>query len=158
MIDYKPVGGVESVALYPADAVTQALFSQEGCEVEFRADAEVVEVELIDDGSCFEEIVSSANGVVGVAHTLTLVARRCSAEEWLAPRFLERTAQDGVIAVVKLCDGRSLIVGYSQHFGDEQPLRLESVCVTSGKELLDTPIVTIRLVSHDAALAAERLF
>ena len=52
--NYKPIGGVESVALYPAEAVVKALFSSEGCEVEFSSMP--LEVALIDDASHYEEI------------------------------------------------------------------------------------------------------
>ena len=125
MVDQKPVGGVEAVVLYPADAVKHALFSQGGCEVEFQGEG--VAVALIDDASLYEEVVSSAKGIVGVTHSLTLVARYKDAGVWLATPFLERLAQEGVIATVALSDGRSIVVGYSQHFGEEQPLTLESV-------------------------------
>ena len=43
---YKPIGGVESVALYPTDAVEWALFSANGCEVELSGSP--IEVELLD--------------------------------------------------------------------------------------------------------------
>ena len=46
---YKPVGGVESVALYPADAVVTALFSSDGCEVELSGIP--IEVPLLEDCS-----------------------------------------------------------------------------------------------------------
>lgn len=158
MAVHKPVGGVESVALYPADAVEQALFSKGGCEVAFRSASEVVEVALVDDGSLYEEVVESARGVVKVTHRLSLVSRRCDAEAWLSLSFLERASQEGLIALVRLCDGRQMVVGYSQHFAEEQPLMLERVELSSGKELLTTPTVTLHLVSHDTSLAAERLF
>ena len=153
MVDQKPVGGVDAVVLYPADAVKHALFSQWGCEVEFQGEG--VAVALIDDASLYEEVVSSAKGIVGVTHSLTLVARYKDAGVWLATPFLERLAQEGVIATVALSDGRSIVVGYSQHFGEEQPLMLESVTTSSGRALSETPSVTLRLVSHDTALAAE---
>ena len=151
---HKPIGGVESVTLYPADAVKQALFSQEGCEVEFQSGAYPVEVMLVDDASSYEEIVEPTNGVVKVEHRLTLVARHCDADEWLSEEFLERLSQEGVIATVGLCDGRRVLVGYSQHFAEEQPLLLDKMASFSGRELLDTPTVTLMLVSHDTDLAA----
>lgn len=155
MVDQKPVGGVDAVVLYPADAVKHALFSQGGCEVEFWEDVQGVAVNLIEDASLYEEVAKSVNGIVGVTHNLTLVARYKDAGEWLATPFLDRLAQEGAIATVALSDGRRIVVGYSQHFGEEQPLMLASVTTSSGKALLDTPSVTLRLVSHDTALAAE---
>ena len=52
--NYKSIGGVESVALYPAEAVARALFSNEGCEVELLGTP--VEVTLMEDASHYEEI------------------------------------------------------------------------------------------------------
>lgn len=150
---YKPVGGVESCTLYPADAVQTAIFSSEGCEVQLRGEG--VEVALLENSSRYEEETKGNDGVVKVAHRLHLVADRMEAEVWLDHDFLERLAVEGSVAVVALEDGRRLLVGYSPHFGNEQPLRLECLISTSGSTLHDHPIVTLRLVSHDIEFASE---
>ena len=152
---YKPVGGVESVALYPADAVVTALFSSNGCEVELSGNS--IEVPLLDDASQYDEISRLEHGAASVLHKLHLVADRKDAEKWLDSAFLERAAFEGFIAVVSLSSGQSLLVGYSAHLGNEQPLRLESLTTSSGKTLHETPSVTLRLVSCDADLAAQIL-
>ena len=71
---YKPVGGVESVVLYPADAVQTALFSSEGCSATLLG--EELEVALLDDGSYYEERAESVDGITKIAHRLHLVADR----------------------------------------------------------------------------------
>lgn len=152
---YKPVGGVERVALYPAHAVEMALFSNEGCEVSLAGTP--IEVELIDDGSFYEETIENKCGVTRISHRLHLCASRECAEAWLDNEFLEQMALDGVVAVASLNDGRTLLVGYSAHFEAEQPLRLESLTSTSGSELHETPVVTLQLHSHDTAFSAEIL-
>lgn len=152
---YKPVGGVESATLYPADAVGEALFSSRGCEVELSG--ETICVPLLDDGSRYEERAECKRGIHKVSHTLHLVADRDSASEWFAADFLERASTDGVIAIVTLCDGRRLLLGYSAHFGDEQPLRLESLISNSGETLRDIPTATLCLVSHDTEFSPELL-
>ena len=145
--NYKPIGGVESVALYPADAVATALFSSVGCEVSLTGTP--LEVELLESRSSFEEQSKVRNGVTRISHKLHLVADRQKASAWLEQDTLERVAIEGVIAVVTLCDSRRLLVGYSALFGDEQPLRLESLISASGDSPHDMPTVTLELSSCD---------
>ena len=142
--NYKPVGGVESVTLYPANAVESALFSSDGCEVD-----------LLDDLSQYEECAECNDGVACVSHRLSIVADRRDASDWLTIEFLEQVLYEGLVAVVSLCDGRRLLVGYSAQFTTEQPLRLESLTSSSGSRLHDTPTVTLRLVSYDTEFSPE---
>jgi hypothetical protein len=151
--NYKAVGGVERVALYPTEAVEEALFSSEGCEVTLAASP--IEVEPLDDGSRYEEEATNRDGATLVTHRLHLVADRSSAERWLEQDFLERAAVEGVVAVVTLCDGRTLLVGYSAHFGNEQPLLLDSLTSSSGEGAHDSPRVTLQLHSHDTEFSTE---
>lgn len=148
---YKPIGGVESATLYPADAVEMALFSSNGCEVALQGEA--IAVELLDDASYYQEVAENHQGAKRVSHTLHLVADRIKGQRWLEEEFLERCAVEGVIAAIKLCDGRHLLAGYSATFASEQPLRLESATSTSGTSPHDIPTVTLRLVSHDTAFS-----
>lgn len=151
--NYKPIGGVERVLLYPTEAIDSVLFSSDGCEVEVSATP--LEVELLDDASHYEEESDCTNGITRISHRLHLVADRREAEAWLATDFLERVAIEGVVARVTLCDGRTLLVGYSSHLGNEQPLHLECLISSSGSTLRDKPTVTLRLVSHDTEFASE---
>ena len=153
--NYKPIGGVESVALYPAEAVAKALFSSEGCEVELSGTP--IEVALIDDVSHYEETSHLECGTNSVSHQLILVAEMSEGERWLDKQFLERAFFDGVVAVVTLCSGVRLLVGYSAQFTSEQPLRLDSITSSSGNTLHQTPSVTLRLVSRDTEFSAHIL-
>lgn len=153
--NYKPVGGVESCTLYPADAVQTIIFSSKGCSVQLQGSP--IEVELLDDSSHYHEEIKCKDGLLKVLHRLQLVADRKAAEKWLDTEFLEQLSIEGAIAVVKLEDGRSLLVGYSSHFGDEQPLRLEYLISESGNNLHDKPIVTLQLLSYDTEFSSEIL-
>jgi hypothetical protein len=151
----KPIGGVEGVALYPADAVTSALFSSEGCEVELSGVA--VEVPLLDDSSYYTETSKTTNGVTRISHLLHLVADRNDATEWLTEEFIERAYFEGFVAVISLCSGRQLLAGYSALFENEQPLRLESLTHSSGSGPHEVPSVTLRLIAHDTAFSPNIL-
>ena len=155
MMSNKPVGGVERCTLYPADAVTTALFSCDGCEVELVGSP--IEVSLLDDASKYEEYSQTDVDATLISHLLHLVAERNEAKQWLNNDFIERANTEGFVAVISLCDGRRLLVGYSMNFGNEQPLRLDSIISTSGKSLNETPSVTLRLISQDTEFSPEIL-
>ena len=151
--NYKPVGGVESCALYPAEAVQTALFSSEGCQATLSGMP--VAVMLLDDASHYEEVVESCDGITKISHRLSLVADRGDAAPWLDVDFLERASIEGLVAVVGLANGCSVLVGYSLRFGNEQPLRLQSMTSASGSKLHDTPTVTLLLTSCDTEFSCE---
>jgi hypothetical protein len=153
--NYKSIGGVESVALYPADAVAKALFSSEGCEVELSGTP--IEVALIDDASHYEESSRLECGTTTVSHLLHLVAEMNDGEKWRDEQFLESAFFEGFVAVVTLCSGIRLLVGYSAKFTNEQPLRLDSITSASGSTPLETPSVTLRLMSRDTDFSAHIL-
>lgn len=153
--NYKPVGGVESCALYPTDAVEMAIFSSEGCTL--RLSGTPIAVVLLDDASLYEENFSFEQGAATVAHRLHLAADRLEAKEWLDETFLERAAFEGFIALLSLNDGRRLLSGYSAHLGAEQPLRLEKITSTSGNTLRERPSVVLQLIAHDADFSTEIL-
>ena len=93
---YKPIGGVSRAELFVVG---------DGFSVESVVEGGGIEVELIDDGSSYEELFISTDGLVSVQHTLTLTARRGVADEWLDKRFLELCAARGVVARVLLSSG-----------------------------------------------------
>jgi hypothetical protein len=153
--NYKSIGGVESVALYPVDAVATALFSSEGCEVELLGSP--IEVALMDDASHYEECSKWECGATTVSHQLHLVAEMSEGATWCNEQFLERAFFEGFVAVVTLASGVRLLVGYSALFANEQPLRLDSITSSSGSTPHETPSVTLRLVSHDTEFSAHIL-
>ena len=152
-LQHKPVGGVRSVRLYPANTVESVIFSVGECQVVLSTEG--VGVELLDDASLYEEQLCNKGGAPLVEHNLTLVAERNRGSEWLDGAWQERMTTEGVVAVVELNDGRVLLVGYSEEFGDEQPLHLASLVSSSGQALLDTPRLTLKLISYDTRMSCE---
>ena len=144
---YKPVGGILSAELFFASEVNTAGDLPEG---------KGVAVELIDDESTYEELFSASNGLVSVQHTLTLCSTTQLATDWFAADFLTRAAADGVVARIGLSSGESIVVGWSQHFGFEQPLRLRSLAFHSGSRPSETPRVELTLTSMDTTSAFDQ--
>ena len=141
---YKPKGGVVAAELYPAGE----LHSLEGLTA-----GTGIGVELVDDGSKYEELFVAKEGLVSVEHTLTLCAARNKATEWLDADFLQRCAVEGVVARVEMATGEELWIGWSEKFGTEQALRLKQMQYMSGSEPNFAPCVILQLSSHDVQSA-----
>ncbi len=143
---YKPVGGVLSAELF-------TVYDKVGVEDLLKGQG--VAVELVDDGSKYEEKASANNTLVSVQHTLTLCSDRSLAAAWFDDEFLCRAAVEGVAARVKMATGEELLLGWSERFGFEQALRLESLLFSSGSSPNDSPRVELRLVGCDVSSALK---
>jgi hypothetical protein len=143
---YKPVGGVVAAVLYPVGALG---------EIDDVATVTGIEVELLDDGSSYEEEFISKQGLVSVKHTLTLCAERSVAQPWLDSDFVQRCAAEGVVARVELSSGEEVQVGWSPKFQFEQALRLAELRFRSGRTLDEVPCVVLTLVSSDVGSALQ---
>ena len=144
---FKPVGGVAHAELFAVGGIDSA---------EDLVQGEGIAVELLDQGSHYDEEATADNLPVSVQHTLTLCAwpDKCSA--WFNADFLARASADGVVARIELCTGESIVVGWSQRFGLEQPLRLRSLAFHSGSRPSDSPRVVLTLASFDTASAFDQ--
>lgn len=132
----KPIGGIKSCVLYAAGAVEN----------------QPVTVELMDDRSTYNQMLSSNKGVCTVTHTLRLVAYKDSAVAWLESHFIRRASIQGVVAELTLNDGGSVKVGYSEALLYQQPLRLSKVEIESGSSAEHIPTVVLTLCSQDTSL------
>lgn len=152
-IYYKPVGGVARVVLYRPTDDMETAFGADCCTAVFNCEG--IDVTLLDDRSSFEECAAPQAGAVSVVHTLTLVASRNEAAQWLAPDFIMRATHEGLVADITLNDGRRLLCGCSEALGSEQPLRLVSLRSDSCCRLSQTPALVLTLRSEDTAFACE---
>ena len=141
---YKPVGGLLRAELFALEGLSSAEDMVSGAGVE---------VSLMDDGSSYEELHSAEGLPVSVQHTLTLCSDRNLAREWFDEQWLARLASEGVAARVTLSTGEQIVLGYSERFGFEQALRLESLKFFSGKSPNERPRVQLVLRSHDTQSA-----
>lgn len=148
----KHLGGVESIRLVSAvdvEAVeydpSQRLFSG----LALREGSDPVEVLFADGTACYEERVS-ADGVV--THTLTFVMRGLQRE---GAEVLRSLSVDGMVAVVGLAEGESLLVGYSPEAAADYPLRLTQTLLDSGKSRAQRASTTLVFSSQDGSLACH---
>jgi hypothetical protein len=141
---YKPVGGLLRAELFALEGLSSAEDMVSGAGVE---------VSLMDDGSSYEELHSAEGLPVSVQHTLTLCSDRNQAREWFDEQWLAHLASEGVAARVTLSTGEQIVLGYSERFGFEQALRLQSLKFLSGKSPNDSPRVQLVLRSLDTQSA-----
>lgn len=141
---YKPVGGILAAELF----LTRDLSS-----IEDLATAQPIAVELVDDGSLYEEHFTQENGLVSVSHTLTLRSNRVLAEEWFSVELMQILAVEGAVARVQMATGEQITIGYSPRMGFNQALRLESLSFSSGEKPCSSPCVELKLHSRDLCSA-----
>lgn len=128
-MNHKPIGGVQSVTLRSTPTA-----------------ATTIAVPLVDDSSVYQQCIEASESVV-VRHTLTLVARRNDAEDWLSESFVQRAACSGFVAEVVLNDGRQYSVGDSS-----APLYLMKLVSDSKMSATEEPTVTLTLCCENNTL------
>ena len=102
-----------------------------------------------------EESAESDNTLVSVKHTLTLCSDRWLAAAWFDKEFMQRAAADGLVARITMATGEQIVVGWSERFGLEQPLRLKTLSFCSGSRPNDSPRVVLTLWSRDTESAIK---
>lgn len=124
----KPVGGITAVTLALLSGVLQS-------------------ITLVEERSSYIEEVISDDGILRVHHTLTLVVPRSEVASLL--QIAPALAAEGVTGSVTTSAGERLIVGWSNRFILEQPLRLTSFVIGSGARHADGNEATLRFESDD---------
>lgn len=152
----KPVGGILEIGITPADNVAGLYFDAAGrcIGVSWRNPLLLAQLPLTDFRSSYAEQTESGGGIPLVRHTLTVVAGFDPGRAAFDTAFLAE-ASEGVAALVTLLSGARLLVGWSQRFKAEQPLRLRTLTFDSGCNRSDRPAATLVLESADTAPAIE---
>lgn len=127
-VERKPVGGITAATIAPLSGVTLSMT-------------------LVEERSAYTEEVISDEGILRVHHTLTLVVPRSEVASLL--KIAPAMATEGVTGSVTTSAGERLIVGWSNRFILEQPLRLTSFVIGSGARHADGNEATLRFESDD---------
>lgn len=141
----KPVGGLKRVAVVPA-GTTVADSPQEIA-------SQVVALPLMEDGSVYEEILQSEDGVLIVCHRLTLTLARDVAQREVTERVAVAWSREGTAALVETLSGERLIVGWSERWQHEQPLRLVKMESTTALSPAEIPTARLIFESYDDSSA-----
>ena len=153
MISCRPKGGIKDVRLIDVSQIAGLEYDQEGsvCTgLKVMSQAGVVKYDILEDKSSYEESVSESNGFRVVKHTLNLIRGMVSTDkmypvaEWMV---------NGCVALVTFIGGKRLLIGLSESFGMEYPLRLVSVLRNSGCKMDDGVTEKLTLESMDVSEA-----
>ena len=146
-------GGIRLLGLIDQREVVSATYSEldKGfTELTLDEGASLSKFEFLEDGAEYRETIAAKDGAPTVAHELTFTLERMDADTAAASR-------SGLIAVVVTINGDALLLGYSQEFGKERPLRIASAQATTGRLLSETTSETVTLRSEDVSKARPLL-
>ncbi len=150
----KRSGGIRSLALAAASDVAGAVMEAGVCTgVTLKQGAVFRKYGFKEGEACFTEEMSIVNGVAKVAHGITFALERPDGSSAQAIAQLAAASEDGIVAIVTTNGNVSFLVGYSDKFGTEQPLRLTKTSLSSGAKPADGTADIIVLASQDDSKA-----
>lgn len=137
----KPVGGLKQVAVVP-QGITAGDSPQE-------IEAQVIALPLLEDSSMYEEIAESTDGVVLVHHRLMLTMARDVAQSVVSDAVVQAWSREGTAAVIVTESGEKFLVGWSERWQHEQPLRLVKSESTTAQSPSEIPTRRLTFESFD---------
>ena len=155
----KRSGGIRSVALVQAGAVAGVKYdglNRRYTEVTLQSGEAFAVYHFKEDAAVYTERVASDPSGSLVTHTLTMMLERMDAASAEAVQALcKASLYGGLVAIVTFNNGGSFLVGYSDRFGLEYPLRMKTAAGVSGTLLTDAcgESVTLACVDTDKACA-----
>ena len=153
-------GGIRLLGLIDQREVVSATYSEldKGfTELTLDEGASLSKFEFLEDGAEYRETIAAKDGAPTVAHELTFTLERMDADTAAAIEAIIEASRSGLIAVVVTINGDALLLGYSQEFGKERPLRIASAQATTGRLLSETTSETVTLRSEDVSKARPLL-
>ena len=143
----KPVGGIRAAAVVLQGAA--------GCGSASAVVSAARPVPVVEERSSYEEVSAVVDGAVCIEHRLVLAVPADYAAECLTAELLRHWAVEGTAAAVDTESGERIVVGWSERFGCEQPLRLVSAEFSSGNSTRQTPAAILTLRSFDTETATR---
>ena len=153
-------GGIRLLGLIDQREVVSATYSEldKGfTELTLDEGASLSKFEFLEDGAEYRETIAAKDGAPTVAHELTFTLERMDADTAAAIEAIIEASRSGLIAVVVTINGDALLLGYSQEFGKERPLRIASAQATTGRLLSETTSEPVTLRSEDVSKARPLL-
>ena len=139
MIYLANVGDITSFTLTGSE---YSAVTMNGTAVFYKYEFEQDTAEIRENGS-FE------NGSTAITHELELLLPKMETTQRDAIQALFDQSPCGLIAIAKDSNGNQWVLGYSENFLKERPLKINSDATTSGKGLTDLNGSTIVLQSID---------
>lgn len=149
-------GGIRILALINQSDVLGATYhlrSQGYTEIRLREGCRFSVYEFPEDQAEYIEQVSFSQGALVVRHELRFMLEKMGDEISPIISELNQSSLTGLIGIVVTPNGDSFVVGYSEEFRAEQPLRVRSITGRTGKGLSDPTYELITLGSEDVSKA-----
>ena len=153
----KKTGGIKNISICAATDISNLTYNKNNhaySNIELRENCKFANYEFRENEASFSEEVILQNGIVSVKHTVQFSLERPDSNSAVALNELMKISQDGMIAIVATNSGINFLVGYSQDFAAEQPLRIDKSSLDSGEKYADSSLETITLVAEDNSIAA----
>lgn len=148
----KRSGGIRSIALAAAGNIAGAEIDNASgiCTgIHFNESSGFGLYDFMEGEAYFTEELSVTDGVAKVKHEIAFTLERPDNGSANAVKKLLETSKEGIVAVVTTNSNVSFLVGYSDKFGTEQPLRLEKAEMSTGANPANNTTEIITLVSRD---------
>ena len=148
----KRSGGIRSIKLASVNDITDVVTDNTSgiCTgINFVENGGFSLYEFMEGEASYSEKMSAADGVTEVEHEIKFSLERPDNDTKMAINELLKTSHKGIVAVVTTNSNVSFLVGYSDKFGTEQPLRLEKTEMSTGTNPANNTSEIITLVSKD---------
>lgn len=152
----KRSGGLRSISLIESDDMLNAVYDREKSiysQIVLKEECGLKTYEFREGEAFFSEETETVDGTIRVRHEITFSLERPDKDSANAMDEIINASANGIIAVVTTNNGVSFLVGYSEKFGTEQPLRIKNSHMTTGRQFQDITVETITLVSEDCTKA-----
>ena len=149
-------GGIEKIGLLRAADIALVEYNASGdlfTSLSLTTGAAIAVYQFDEDSAEYSEVHRRTDGSYSVEHRLSMSLGRFDSSSREAVEEIALTSECGVVAVVRTCSGEEFVVGYSQEFGAERPLRLLSSEATTGAKPSDATCRKLTLGSLDTASA-----
>lgn len=152
----KRSGGISSILLAAAKDVTgvECNVIPEVCTaISLNQGVQFAKYEFKEGEAFYAEEMSIEGRVTRVRHEITFTIERPDSGSAQAVARLAKTSAEGMVAIITTNSNVCYLVGCSEKFGMEQPLRLSKASLTTGMTPSDDTKEVISLVSEDDSKA-----
>ena len=143
-------GGLKNLWLANADDVTSfTLTGDDYSAVTMVGVTTFYKFEFEQDTAELRENVVRENGSTQATHEVEIFIPKLTSANRAAIEEIINTSSCGMVGIAETADGTKFVVGYSENFTTDRPLKLLSDTTTSGKALTDLTGATVIVQSID---------
>lgn len=149
-------GGVRRLWLVPADGVMAVDMSADGtgCTgISLREGTRWAEYQFREGDAAYEERTVLAGTIPGIIHEISFALPRLDYVSSCAVTELLSGNAGGFVGLLVTGGGDAIVLGWSEKFGFERPLRMGAAVSSTGKSTADTALRRVVLKNEDTSPA-----